>query len=280
MAKLRRDPLDAAFIDKALATEDDFNFELSCLSLLSTKSIDIEHGGTYSDPVTNLNRQFDFRIRFRRGDFDIAVAIECKNLKSFFPLIVSRVPRRESEAFHEILLPPENERLVGSISLQLNFHCHAIRVSGERSVYPAGVLVGKSTTQMGVKDSSPEIFADDSEAHGKWAQSIASAYGLLAEAASELRDREGISVAAYVVPALVVPDGTLWAADYSAAGERLGDCAQVDEIEFYLNHAPWRVGQMFTYTISHLHFLTQRGLISFVERLRTNDEFCSKIFRT
>ena len=48
MAKLRREPIDAESIDKFLGTEDDFNFELSCLNLLKKQDVKVEHGGTYS----------------------------------------------------------------------------------------------------------------------------------------------------------------------------------------------------------------------------------------
>jgi hypothetical protein len=280
MAKLRREPIDAESIDKFLGTEDDFNFELSCLNLLKKQDVKVEHGGTYSDPVTNLNRQFDFRLNFSRADLDISLALECKNLKPFFPLVVSRVPRLEAEAFHEILLPPEN---VGSglLTMSINPFCYAIRHSGENSVYATGAPVGKSTTQVGVKESvGGEMFADDSEAHEKWAQSIASAYGLVSEAASALRDKEMTCVAHFILPVLVVPNGTLWAVDYGVEGEKVSSPTQVDEIEFYLNHSPWRVGQMFSYTFSHLHFVTQTGLTSYVERLRTSERYYIQLFGT
>lgn len=130
-----------------------------------------------------------------------------------------------------------------------------------------------------MKDSAgSEVFADDSEAHGKSAQSVASAYGLVSEAASSFHDHELESFAHFIVPVLVVPNGTLWAADYRAEGKKLKTPAQVDEVEFYLNHSPWRTGQMFSYTFSHLHFVTQLGLMSYIDRLRTKRAYYMPLF--
>jgi hypothetical protein len=273
MAKLRRDPIDANFIDNFLVNEDDFNFELSCLQLLKKQDVVIEHGGTYADPVTNLPPQFDFRVSVPIFGSGISLAIECKNLKPFFPLVVSRVPRSEREAFHEVLFPPERAG-AGMFAISVSHFCRGFRYSGEKSIYEIGAPVGKSTVQLGVKEGpANEIMANDAEVHEKWSQAVASAYGLVNDAAHTFAFEDGCnSTAHFIAPVLVVPDGALWVADYDLDGKRSGVARQEDEVEFCLDHSPWRVGQSFSYTFSHLHFVTQSGLESFISRMRSRNQ--------
>lgn len=106
MAKLKSDAITMADIQGYLSANDDFAFELRCLRELRKRPIIIFHGGTYSDPVTGKNRQFDFRLELKpEKQLRVNIPLECKNLKANFPLLVSRVPRLASEAFHHILAP-------------------------------------------------------------------------------------------------------------------------------------------------------------------------------
>jgi hypothetical protein len=56
--KLRQDPISKNDLTRFLNTESDFAFELSVIPLLRDSGWNVEHGGTYSDPVTGVNRQF------------------------------------------------------------------------------------------------------------------------------------------------------------------------------------------------------------------------------
>jgi hypothetical protein len=111
MAKLKADPINKIDIQSYLAGNDDFVFEMRCLRGLQNRPVSVSHAGTYSDPVTNKNRQFDFRVKIAIQDYAISLAVECKNLKPNFPLMISRVPRTINEAFHELLLPLHGETI-------------------------------------------------------------------------------------------------------------------------------------------------------------------------
>src|SRR5688500_17693805 len=113
--KLRQDPVTKADFQEFLQSESDFAFELSAIPLLQRYGWKVEHGGTYSDPVTGVNRQFDLRASYiqkphnlteQRPWFSISthLAIECKNLKANFPLLISSVKRTASEAYLSLVL--------------------------------------------------------------------------------------------------------------------------------------------------------------------------------
>lgn len=163
MPRLKSDPITESKIRQYLAEKDDFAFELHCLRELNKRTMRIEHGGTYPDPVTGKSRQFDFRLMIRRRDGRrISVALECKNLKPNFPLLVSRVPRITSEAFHQTLIRESDRAIVARIR---PIACGTRAYRGPISSYPLGEHVGKATAQIGESFSSVELYADDSEVH-------------------------------------------------------------------------------------------------------------------
>src|SRR5437867_2805954 len=106
MAKqLVAQPIEVADLSEYLKTDDDFAFELEILrSCLKGGGFNVEHGGAYRDPVTGKDRQFDIRLSISKERCVVRLAIECKNLKSNFPLMVSRVPRRAQENFHDVMI--------------------------------------------------------------------------------------------------------------------------------------------------------------------------------
>ena len=281
MAKLRTQPITAADLEKYLSTADDFAFELKCLhSLSERKSVRLEHGGTYSDPVSGKHRQFDIRANIEIKPLRVGLAIECKNLSPAYPLLVSRVPRIESEAFHQVLVPEPRPDDGGGFVLRVTrfVYSRAEPVSAPASLYKTGDLVGKSVTRVGViSDKLGEFQADDSEIFDRWAQAVTSAYDLISEADRYFSDEDSDPRAYWIVPMLVVPDGTLWVADYDKKGAVQADPHQVDEAEIYIDHSASKKGQMFSYTISHMHFVTAKGLLQLVDRILLNEHFQRKV---
>ncbi len=280
MAKLRSDPITAGDLERYLGTDDDFAFELRCLHSLSERSITLEHGGTYSDPVTGKTRQFDIRANIAVDSLRVSLAIECKNLSLSYPLLVSRVPRLASEGFHHLLLQKEEPSSGGSFEIRIPRMqaSESIAVESPNSVYKAGSSVGKSVTRVGIAAAAPnEFVADDAEVFDRWSQAVASAYGLISAANSYFWDDDADLCAYWIVPVLVVPKGTLWVADYDGKGSLQGTPKRADEVEIYLDHSSWQKGQTFSYTISHLHFVTPEGLLKLVDRIVTNVHFRKQI---
>jgi hypothetical protein len=85
--KLNTKPIEAADLSEYLKSDDDFQFELEIFrSCLKGGASSVEHGGTYQNPVTKKDRQFDIRMAVQKEQCLLKLAIECKNLKTNFPL--------------------------------------------------------------------------------------------------------------------------------------------------------------------------------------------------
>ena len=93
--------ITAADLTDYLNSESDFAFEIRAIKELQ-KAGDVLHGGTYMDAITGKPRQFDIRVTISKDRCVIRLAVECKNLKTTFPLLVSCLLRRDDEAFQHI----------------------------------------------------------------------------------------------------------------------------------------------------------------------------------
>ncbi len=280
MAKLQTNPIAAPDLQAHLAANDDFAFELRCLRALTQRGLAVEHAGTYTDPVTGKSRQFDFRFSFApEPQLRVSIALECKNLKPFFPLLVSRVPRVAAESFHQVLVPRTAGHVnvvqpgVGGVLLNPS---ETVILSAPDTIYELNEPVGKSTVQVG-KQLGGDFQADDSEVYEKWSQAVSSCYDLCSQAHYGFANFAGPKFASFILPVVVVPDGTLWVTDYRADGSPAGAPAQTNDAAFFLNHTPWKEHQTFSYVISHLHFVTITGLGSLVDRLRLNPRYFQRL---
>jgi hypothetical protein len=235
----------------------DFAFELTVLRMLDEHGFTCEHGGSYDDPVTQITREFDLRATKKIGSFRIRLAVECKHLSANFPLLISSLPRRPEEAFHEIIYSSEIplEPLEGFDIPALRRHVGTTRLYAENSIYKPNESVGKSSAQVG-RQKDGTILSGDSEVYKKWAQATSSAQDLIDRANDE---QHCYSV---VFPVLVVPDGTLWLASFDANGSRRGMPHQVDRCPYFMGKAYSGGDNLsgFTYHISHLEFVTPTGL--------------------
>jgi hypothetical protein len=98
MAKLKNDKILAKDLSEYLNSYSDFSFELAVLKMLRASDIDCEHGGHYEDPVTNKSREFDIRAIKTIQQYRVRMAIECKNIRENFPILISCIPRHEQES--------------------------------------------------------------------------------------------------------------------------------------------------------------------------------------
>jgi hypothetical protein len=161
MAKLKSDPIGQADLLAYLASQSDFSFELQVLKALRDTGLACEHGGTYDDPTTNKPRQFDIRATKNIGRRFLRLAVECKNLRTNYPLLAFCVPRRTEEAYHEIIRSVTSSmasRLAGRqmpgaiIPVSWN-----IPMQGAKSIYKPGDPVGKACAQVGRTEKDDEI---------------------------------------------------------------------------------------------------------------------------
>src|SRR5260370_14741417 len=107
------------------------------LSEFTRLGFECAHSGTYQDPVTQRVRQYDIRAIKKRNACDLTLAVECKNVRENYPMLVTAVPRRRTEAFHEVII----------IHAQRGNETE-IRKVGIPSLYKANDMAGKVVTQV------------------------------------------------------------------------------------------------------------------------------------
>ena len=201
----------------------------------------LAHGGTYTDHITGKPRQYDYRFTVARGSERLHWALECKNTDSAYPLVVCGRPRTSEESFHEFI-ESEGYRKV-------------VRVDDSYTLYPFDEFVGKSLVRVTLKKG---VFSTegDSEIYDRWSQAIASCHDIFGKLfnptpAKKLSDS--------VMPIVVVPNGSLWTANYSNDGQLEKEPELVNECCFYLGHEIPIQG-LNPLTITHIHFATTDGL--------------------
>jgi hypothetical protein len=258
MAKLKSTAITAKDLKEFLASESDFAFEMIVLSLLRRIGFNSLHSGTYQDPITKKIRQFDLRADKNEGDFLLTLAIECKNLRANFPLLITAVPRTDDEAFHEVIRYRESPGFMTPTT-------EAITIGSRRSIYVADEMVGKRTDQVGRAESNAEFVSDDALTFDKISQAINSSEDLVVECLVS----GALPTLRVVVPILVVPSDVLWQVDYDQNGSITSPARRVSEATLFVNHS-WGalvgVTGRVNYSISHLHIITVDNLEKIVGR--------------
>jgi hypothetical protein len=264
MAKVRDDAITVADIEEYLSTQDDFALELFVYHAARTAGLNVTHGGTYEDPLTKKPRQYDIRAWAENNYRRIDLAIECKSLRTSFPLLISRIARVKEEAFHQVIYSFKRQR--NSILPDFNEPpANALTMKGENSIYPVAGYVGKSTSQIGRNDKG-ELLSGDAQVFEKWSQALASADELIADAVYHYRKSDRGLLLTAVIPVLVVSDNTLWVADYSDDGELQGSPRQVSDALLYVGREYSRPLGI-TFTATHLHICTKSHVHSLLDDL-------------
>ena len=145
-----------------LNANSDFSFELKTLNMIGEKGISCNHGGHYEDPVTGKSREFDIQATKISGDYGVKLAIECKNIREKFPVLISTLPRKKEESFHEIAMLNSGEGNKLFPNPIMAPRAKIIRVSQDNSIYSQDKKVGKSIAQVGTIKQG-EIYSNDSE---------------------------------------------------------------------------------------------------------------------
>jgi hypothetical protein len=275
MAKLKDTPITVQDIDEYLSTQDDFGLELAVYHRALEIGLLASHGGMYEDPSTKKFRQYDIRVVAQRGNRRIALAIECKSLKTYFPLVISRIPRSREEGFHNFIYSraPNQGSFVPGMQRD---DAQSMLVRDQAGIYPAGRLVGKSTVQVG-RNERNDFVANDADTFDKWSQALSSAHDLVSDSLlhHKISTRRGFVTA--VLPILVVANDALWVADYAEDGTASSPPFNVDEATVYLGRE-YSVGFHTKFVATHLHVYTRRGIIRFLEGLVWADSTWNELF--
>lgn len=267
MARLLDTPITQSDISDYISAHSDFSFELHVLRLLRSSTISCEHGGHYTDPVTKKSREFDIRARTSIDNVTARFAVECKNIRANFPVVVSRLPRSKEDSFNEVCQLEDAKIDNGPFGLSskpLGLHSRAQRIKNRKTtIYPIGEPVGKSLAQVG-RATDNSITSGDSEIYEKWGQALASLTDLVEEMSSDGRG-EPRPHFSFCIPAIVVPDNRLWAVDYDYDGNLVGNAQSVDHCSFFIGK-DYSVGfSEPSYVVSHLELFTLTGFQNFIK---------------
>ena len=266
MAKLKNDQIVGTDLLEYLNSYSDFSFELAVLKMLRERNIECEHGGHYEDPVTNKSREFDIRAIKTIKRSRVRMAIECKNIRENFPILVSCIPRQDKESYHQIAIvsEPKTESFMTELSV-LQSRAKTLSIKGEHSLYKVNEPVGKSTVQVG-RTLDNTISANDSELYDKWGQCLTSANDLVARVYWDGRDDKEVYFSA-VFPFVVVPNGRLWVVNYDDDGNRISDPTPSDRVSCFIDKA-YELGTKManaTMWLSHVEIITLEGMTTFVD---------------
>lgn len=278
MAKLKSNEITSVDIQEYIDNYSDFSFEMQVLKKVKESGFHCEHGGTYDDPITHKPRQFDIRGVFNFGKALIYLSIEVKNLKTSFPLLISTIPRLESESFHDIIISKyDNTATV----LDGDMYGHKIRVDNSRSFYEINKPVGKECDQIGRHKTTNEIVSNDMQIYDKWSQAINSSYDLLEKSFYLSDSVDGVkSFVCITIPVLVVPDNTLWQIHYNSDGIPKSNPEKTDHCSYFINKN-FFIGENFNgidYSISHIEICTITGLVNFLNNNLLDQNFRLSIF--
>jgi len=281
MPKLKNESIQKEDLVEYLDSYSDFNFELSVLKMLRDNDINCDHGGLYEDPVTGKSREFDIRATKTISNYRIRLAIECKNIKENFPVLVSCVPRHPKESYHQIAIVGElRPNDVYNVSALYESRARIISIKDQYSIYKCHEPVGKSTAQVG-RGLDDKITVNDGELYDKWSQSLSSSSDLVSEMYWDGdEDDESNLYLSTVIPIVVIPNGRLWQTVYDEGGNRTQDPLPSDRCSCFVDK-DYELGTKMAGArmwISHIELMTFDGLCSFINSNLKTEDGINKIF--
>lgn len=269
-AKYLNDPITKEDVESYIRNESDFGFELSVLDEIKKHDFIYKHSGSYEDPVLQKTREFDILAKKSIHNNCLFLAVECKNFKRSFPLVIHCTQRTSEESYNEIIIPNNNQRF--NINDPFPPAATVLRLKHPSSIYKVNDRTGKSTEQIGKKEnqgkdnSSINFTSNDSEIFDKISQAINSSYSQIIEASHQPPGTHNL-----IFPVLVIPNETLWAVDYSVNVEHEWSVSSANHISYYIGKE-WTTkekvpAQRITYNLSHLEIVTIGYLETFINHL-------------
>lgn len=263
MAQLKKDQIGLADFEKYLNEESDFSFEMEVLKKFRDLQFSASHGGTYKDPITGKIREFDIRANINFGSFQLSLAVECKNIRSNFPLFAHQTARLDDEANVDIIY-----------FLKKKDHSRVMLWPEKRVIkndlFKKGELVAKKIDQVG-RDSRDEIVSGDSQVFEKITQAVNSSFDLIRRNTC----KNDVSFTSIISPWLVIPDNRLWGISYNDDGTRINPAKTLSYCSWLLNQS-WFVESptRIQYVISNLEIVTfskiEERVNQFLEFARRN----------
>jgi len=235
-------------VQKYLAKNSDFAFEMKCRKTLGKFGDAVSYSGSYVDPVTEKQRQYDFQVRIELPEFVVVACIEAKNVKPEKPIIVHRTARLERESFYDVVA------CEGGGNGTTYYGPTIKRVQAGTDLLRKGDFVGRSFDQY-------EGQSKDDQLYDKFSQPT-NCLGSIVRSDRLLFKKRQKMIA--LVPILVVPNETLWTIDYDDHGTAQGDPKQSPMTAYFLG-STWDCTERLKFTVGHLFMVTEAGLIDLIE---------------
>ena len=271
-------PITSEELDGYIASQDDFALELYVYHSALSKGLTASHGGTYEDPITSKPRQFDVRIRARRETYMVSLAVECKSLRASFPLVVSRIPRSDSESVQYVIWARmESAAETTASRTPPLLRADGMLTWGKKCLYKPGEPVGKSTAQIQRTEQGNLKGGGDAEIYDKWTQALGSAGDLVSQAKHGYMGYGLTECFTIVLPVLVVADATLWVVDYATDGSRKKPTA-VNETTLYVDRKYESKAGLSEFSLTHLHIYTKTGFDDLLAKLKSDARFWRRLF--
>jgi hypothetical protein len=251
-------PIEASEIKRVIEVEDDFGHEMRVGNILTNinyptisytgrqaQVLSPEHGGTYTDKVTGKTRQFDYRSQIVGGVVTpqrLYWAIECKNINPDYPFVICGRQRTTEESYHTLFK-------------FVNHQFKVVRSNDFNSIYKPLEFVGKSVRR--IKRKQNDLTAEgDSEIYDRWSQAISSCHDFAEKA---FKDMGTSNCAVFMMPLVVVPNDTLWIANYKEDGLLADAPNKVDQCQFFIDQKI-SIASTASLVLTHIHFATLKGL--------------------
>lgn len=218
----------------AQSAASDFQFEMRVRKMMQEAGFRTWHSGHYIDQETGKTREYDLRGLKQSSDQDILrVSVECKNIRSSAPLLLSRRYRMEEECSHMVYLDTgidtslmEDKRTTTKRFLSHNEWGSSGGLSS--SLFWRGAHVAVGVEQVGRQMNGEKLLTSFSdEMWGKWTQAISSMQAFAQETFQEMWDhRQDMenwdprkAITYRHMPFLVAPDDMMYCIDYDLDGE-------------------------------------------------------------
>lgn len=282
MAPREIKPITKEDIQSFIDSNSDFGLEIQVKKVISELGVTPLHGGAYLDPLQDINREYDFRFTFKQGIRTLYVAVECKNISGYSPVLVSCLPRSANEAQSQFFVVTKDKRLnsksskrPGGNSYILAGEFHSLDIENSKR-YPIEQLCGKSVNQV-TRKRDGTLSGKDSEIFDRWSQAISSLIDFSQESRTINLTTE-YELHAFL-PIVVIPDERLWRIGYDSVGNIVQPLEQVDCISVYIDKSfgnfnskrPVNLRAPTDVRFSHIEFMTLTGFRDFMSTLQLSD---------
>lgn len=270
-------------IESFICEQSNFAFELEVLHELVMEGFKCQHGGTYTDPVTGKNRQFDIRASKQIDDTILNLAIECKNISENTPLLAHCVSRNRNESYYESLSYHYDHNKTNSTpsgQITVNEHRNELYGYGKDSYRSC-----KDLSQLWEEEvqKSKILVSRDNEVFDKWTQALCSCTSWITEQVDIVQYGTPIEEERKLIfiPILIIPENTLWKTSFSEEGVWHEDVSKTDHVSLFIDkEIRLKTENRALFKISHLEVITFNSFKSKMKRMCESLSHTGKFYGT